>query len=51
VDQHGDGAILFQEANVTGTSAGLPNTRLYLPATAFDRFAVTRELDDGRVFS
>jgi hypothetical protein len=47
VDQNGDGVISFEEANVNGTSDGLPNTRLYLPATAFDRFAVTREIDDG----
>ena len=47
VDQNGDGVISFQEANVNGTSDGLPNTRLYLPATSFDRFAVTREIDDG----
>ncbi len=47
VDQNADGVISFQEANVNATSDGLPNTRLYLPATAFDRFAVTREIDDG----
>jgi len=47
VDQNGDGVISFEEANVNGTSDGLPNTRLYVPATAFDRFAVTREIDDG----
>ena len=47
VDQNADGVISFEEANVNGTSDGLPNTRLYLPATAFDRFAVTREIDDG----
>ena len=47
VDQNADGVISFQEANVNGTSDGLPNTRLYLPATAFDRFAITREIDDG----
>jgi hypothetical protein len=47
VDQNGDGVISFQEANVNGASDGLPNSRLYLPATAFDRFAVTREIDDG----
>ncbi|HEY3203018.1 MAG TPA: hypothetical protein VGL03_05100, partial [Thermoanaerobaculia bacterium] len=28
-------------------SDGLPNERLYLNATEFDRFAVTRELNDG----
>ena len=47
VDQNGDGVISFAEANVNGTSDGLPNTRLYLPPTAFNRFAVTRELNDG----
>jgi len=47
VDQNGDGVISFQEANVNGASDGLPNSRLYLSATAFDRFAVTREIDDG----
>jgi hypothetical protein len=47
VDQNGDGVVSFAEADVNGTSAGLPNTRLYLPATAFNRFAVTREIDDG----
>jgi hypothetical protein len=41
------GVVSFEEANVDGTSDGLPNTRLYLPATAFDRFAVTREINDG----
>jgi hypothetical protein len=47
VDQNGDGVISFAEANVNGTSDGLPNTRLYLPPSAFNRFAVTRELNDG----
>lgn len=47
VDQNGDGVISFQEANVNATSDGLPNARLYLPATTFNRFAVTREIDDG----
>jgi len=42
-----DGAISFAEADVTATSDGQSNVRLYLPATAFDRFAVTRELDNG----
>jgi hypothetical protein len=39
--------VSFQEADIAGTSDGLPNTRLFLPATAFDRFAVTREINDG----
>ena len=47
VDQNGDGVISFQEANVNGFSDGLPNTRLYLPPTAFNRFAITREINDG----
>ena len=47
VDRNGDGVISFVEADVNGTSDGLPNTRLYLPATAFNRFAVTREINDG----
>ncbi len=48
VDQNGDGVISFAEADINGTSDGrLPNTRLFLPATAFDRYAMTREIDDG----
>ncbi len=47
VDQNGDGVISFAEADVNGTSDGQPNTRLYLPATAFNRFAITREINDG----
>ncbi len=47
VDQNGDGVISFIEADVDGSSDGLPNTRLYLPPGAFNRFAVTRELNDG----
>ena len=47
VDKNGDGVISFAEADVNGTSDGLPNTRLYLPPSAFNRFAVTRELNDG----
>ena len=44
----GHGVVSFEAANVDGTSdGGLPNTRLYLPATAFNRFAVTREINDG----
>jgi hypothetical protein len=47
VDQNGDGAISFAEADVEGLSDGLPNTRLFLPPTSFNRFFVTREIDDG----
>jgi hypothetical protein len=47
VDQNGDGIISFVEADVNGTSDGLLNTRLYLSPRAFNRFAVTREINDG----
>ncbi|MDQ3199869.1 MAG: hypothetical protein M3Q46_11925, partial [Verrucomicrobiota bacterium] len=47
VDQNGDGVLSFVEANINGTSDGLSNTRLYLPVTAFNRYAMTREIDDG----
>lgn len=47
VDQNGDGVISFQEADVNGTSDGQPNTRLYLSPREFNRFAITRELNDG----
>ena len=47
VDQNGDGAVSFAEADVAGASDGLPNTRLYLSPRSFDRFFVTREIDDG----
>ena len=47
IDQDGDGVISFEEADINGTSDGLPNTRLYLAATAFDRYAMTREINDG----
>jgi hypothetical protein len=47
VDQNDDGVISFEEADVNGFSDGMPNTRLYLPPSAFNRFAVTREINDG----
>ncbi len=48
VDKNADGVITFVEADVKGTSdGGLSNKRLYLPATAFNRFAITREINDG----
>ena len=47
VDRNGDGVISFAEADVNGYSDGLPNTRLYLSPRAFNRFAVTREINDG----
>ncbi|MCC6862670.1 MAG: hypothetical protein IT158_29115 [Bryobacterales bacterium] len=47
VDQNGDGAVSFAEADVEATSDGLPNTRLYLSPATFNRFFVTREINDG----
>ena len=47
VDQNGDGVISFAEADVDGFSDGLPNTRLYVSPRSFDRFFVTREINDG----
>ena len=47
VDKNQDGVISFVEADVKGTSDGLSNTRLYIPATGFNRYAMTREINDG----
>lgn len=47
VDGNADGVLTFIEADLEDESDGQPNERLYLPATAFNRFAVTREINDG----
>jgi hypothetical protein len=48
VDQNGDGVISALEGDVDSASDGFPdNERLFLPATQFNRFAVTREINDG----
>jgi len=48
VDSNHDGVITFVEADFEGTSDGnQPNSRLYIPATKFNRFAITREINDG----
>jgi hypothetical protein len=48
VDANGDGVISAAEGDVDSASDGFPdNTRLFLPATSFRRFAVTREINDG----
>jgi hypothetical protein len=48
VDQNGDGVISAVEGDVDTPSDGFTdNTRLFLPATSFQRFAVTREINDG----
>jgi hypothetical protein len=48
VDSDGDGIISAVEGDIDTPSDGFPdNTRLFLPPTAFNRFAVTREINDG----
>ena len=47
VDQNHDGVLTFVEADAEEETDGLSNERLYLPPTSFNRFAVTREINDG----
>ncbi len=48
VDANGDGVVSALEGDVDTASDGFAdNTRLFLPATSFRRFAVTREINDG----
>ena len=48
VDQNNDGVISAAEGDVDAASDGFAdNTRLFLPATSYGRFAVTREINDG----
>jgi len=47
IDQNGNGVLAFEDADEEDESDGSPNERLYLNATQFNRFAVTRELNDG----
>jgi hypothetical protein len=50
VDSDGDGVISAVEGDIDTASDGFPdNTRLFLPATVFNRFAVTREINDGYI--
>lgn len=50
VDTNHDGVTSAVEVDLEATSdGGQSNDRLFLPATAFDRFAVTREIDDGQL--
>src|SRR6266404_8103202 len=48
VDTNGDGVVSAAEGDVDTASDGFAdNARLFIPATQFDRFAVTREINDG----
>lgn len=48
VDSNGDGVVSALEGDVDTPSDGFTdNSRLFLPPTSFNRFAVTREINDG----
>jgi hypothetical protein len=48
VDTNHDGIISAVEGDIDTASDGFPNNeRLFLPPTAFGRFVVTREINDG----
>jgi hypothetical protein len=48
VDENGDGVISSVEGDIEEGSDGEgDNERLFLPATSYNRFAVTREINDG----
>jgi hypothetical protein len=47
IDENGDGILDAEEADLEDESDSLPNDRLYIPAPEFNRFAVTREINDG----
>ena len=50
VDQNGDGVISAVEGDIdTATDGFEDNARLFLSPTLFDRFAVTREINDGYI--
>jgi hypothetical protein len=48
IDENGDGILDAEEADLEEDSdGGQSNERLFIPATQFGRFAVTREINDG----
>ena len=48
VDQNNDGVISAAEGDADTASDGFPdNSRLFIPATKYNRFAVTREINDS----
>lgn len=48
VDANHDGVLTAVEADLEGTSdGGQSNHRLFIPATGYNRIAVTREINDG----
>jgi hypothetical protein len=47
VDENSDGRVDAVEADIEDESDGLSNDRLFIPATQYNRFAITREINDG----
>jgi hypothetical protein len=48
VDSNGDGVISAAEGDIDTASDGFPdNSRLFIPATQYNRVAITREINDG----
>ncbi|HXK21992.1 MAG TPA: hypothetical protein VMS55_04870 [Myxococcota bacterium] len=48
IDTNHDGVVSAAEGDVdTGSDGFSDNSRLFIPATQFNRFAVTREINDG----
>jgi hypothetical protein len=48
VDSNGDGVLDAVEADIEDESdGGQSNDRLFIPATQFNRFVITREINDG----
>ena len=48
VDTNGDGVISAAEGDIDTASDGFPdNSRLFIPATQYNRVAITREINDG----
>ncbi len=47
IDENHDGVVQVEEAEPEEESDGLSNERLFIPATEYNRIAVTREINDG----
>ena len=47
VDLNGDGIVSVVEGDIEDESDDMSNERLFIPAPQYNRFAVTREINDG----
>jgi hypothetical protein len=47
IDRNNDGVVQFGEADIDDNLNGVPNTRLYLAPSEFNRVTITREINDG----